>query len=240
MDLRALYHRVYETLCGRHPHLRPWHFQWLTGHHLYPELRRWLPTLRGRILDVGCRDKPYQRWATEASEYLGVDVVAGPKVDWVIEDGKPWPLPSESFDGVVCTQVLQHVRDLSNTLGEIERVLKPGGRLLMTVPFAYSLHGVIPDYWRMSRAGVVGLLGAGYEVEELQGLGGVGSTIAAFALNWIEVETGKHALTRVARGLLLPIWLLICLGTNLWAWALNIMDTTHSFYSNVLILARKR
>src|SRR5437660_11977884 len=74
------YDRIIAWLCGR-PRLYPWHFQWLAVRDLYRDLRHLLPTLAGRVLDVGCGEKPYAQWLTSAHEHVGLDVYAGPAVD---------------------------------------------------------------------------------------------------------------------------------------------------------------
>lgn len=75
--LGRLYRQIYEALCGKHPHLRPWHFQWLATVYLVRMLKLRLPQLTGRVLDVGCGDKPYQPWFAQATEYVGIDVAGG-------------------------------------------------------------------------------------------------------------------------------------------------------------------
>lgn len=57
---------------------------------------------------------------------------------------------SNSQDGYVCVSVLEHVYDFQEAILEMERTLRPGGKLLITVPFAYSHHDVV-DYWRFGR-----------------------------------------------------------------------------------------
>ncbi|MCX7914757.1 MAG: class I SAM-dependent methyltransferase [Verrucomicrobiae bacterium] len=58
-------------------------------------------------------------------------------------------LRSGSLDGILCSEVLEHVADFPAALREMARVLKPGGRLLITCPFLYPLHGP-QDYWRFT------------------------------------------------------------------------------------------
>ena len=78
------------------------------------------------VLDVGCGNKPYARWLTNAQEY------PGPSVDVVVQTGAPWPFVNDSFDAVLCTQVLEHVADLEHFVGQIHRVLKPGVTLVVS------------------------------------------------------------------------------------------------------------
>jgi hypothetical protein len=62
LNAAHIYRATYDTLCGRHPWERHWHFQWLAATDLRRELRRTLPKLSGRVLDVGCGQKPYTVW----------------------------------------------------------------------------------------------------------------------------------------------------------------------------------
>ena len=50
------------------------------------------------------------------------------------------PFKSASFDTVVALEVLEHVRNPDACLAEIDRVLRPDGRVLLTVPFVAPLH----------------------------------------------------------------------------------------------------
>ena len=125
--LGYIYRRIYDGICGHHPNLRPWHFQWLGAFYLYRQLRRILPEMGGKVLDVGCGGKPYRSWFGQVSDYIGLDVSPGPAVDVLAAPDEPWPLPDEHFDLVLSTQVLQHVANLHLFLAEMERVLKRGG-----------------------------------------------------------------------------------------------------------------
>lgn len=71
------YRRAYEWLCGKHPHSRPCHFQWLNKIYLRRALKTTLPHFVGRVLDFSCGQKPYRALFTQATEYIGIDVAAG-------------------------------------------------------------------------------------------------------------------------------------------------------------------
>lgn len=84
-------------------------------------------------------------------------------------------LQDDSQDAYLCVSVLEHVRDPLRALAEIHRTLRPGGRLLLTVPFAYPHHDLV-DYWRIGRDAYKDLF-PGYRILELARLGGTFSTL---------------------------------------------------------------
>lgn len=111
-----------------------------------------------RVLDIGCGEKPYLPFFSPfASEYVGIDVAEGPKVD-VVAPAEELPFPDSSFDLVLCTQALEHVADPGAVLTEIHRVLTPGGTALVSVPAVFLYHpdppGSDQDYWRWTHSGL--------------------------------------------------------------------------------------
>jgi SAM-dependent methyltransferase len=240
--LGGVYERVYGGICGRHPRLMPWHFQWLPSKVANTDLKRVLAECTGRILDVGCGAKPYERWLPEAevTEYTGVDRHPGPRVDIVVGRTGPWPIESESYDTVICTQVLEHVQDLPDTLGEIDRILKPGGKIVITLPFLYNAHGVPEDYRRLSVDGVRSHFSERFEIIESKGQGGVGSTLGLLFLNWVDSTANLSIIGRMAKGILLPLWLVLACVVNAIGWLLDRIDRTSCFYSNVILVGIKR
>lgn len=99
---------------------------------------------RMTVLDVGCGDgEHYGRWlATVAEKYHGLDV-SQTAVDAARQNGilaerhdltSAMPFPDATFDVVICMEVLEHLFDPAYTLGEIVRLLKPDGVVLMSVP----------------------------------------------------------------------------------------------------------
>jgi len=238
--LGALYDRVYDALAGRRPHLYPWHFQWLATCGIRRDLAQALPTCRGHLLDVGCGAKPYRALASGVTSYVGADIEAGPGVDLVLVPGEPWPVESASVDVILCTQVLEHVADLEQVWGELCRVLRPGGRLIATVPFTYNEHGTPHDYRRFSTHGFRRLAERDFVVDEVREQGGAGSTIVIQVLNWIDVTCNLTRAGRVVKGLLLPVWLVVSACANVLGWCLDRLDHTRQFYHNVWLVATRR
>lgn len=131
-------------------------------------LRPLLAAFRGRVLDVGAGEAPWREWISNA-EYVGLDVESADKFgmkrhdDVVYYDGGKFPFPDASFDHVLSVEVMEHVPDPSQFLGEVTRVLRKGGSLVLTVPWSARLHHIPHDYSRFSRFALGALLvSAGY------------------------------------------------------------------------------
>lgn len=126
------------------------------------------------LLDVGCGIKPY-RALFDVAEYVGLDIDSDAAralgaADFYY-DGKRFPFDSGRFRAVLCNQVLEHVFNPEAFLSEVHRVLGPGGRLLLTVPFVWDEHEQPWDYARYSTFGLRALLErAGFRVLEQQKL----------------------------------------------------------------------
>jgi SAM-dependent methyltransferase len=111
---------------------------------LFRGIDRHAHRLRGRLLDFGCGRKPYQSLFA-VSEYVGMDIAssghdhAGESID-VFYDGTHIPFPDGHFDSVFASEVLEHVFNLDEVLGELWRVMKPGAMALFTLPFVWAEH----------------------------------------------------------------------------------------------------
>jgi SAM-dependent methyltransferase len=116
---------------------------------------------RSRVLDVGAGEAPYAELFAH-TDYVTLDwegsLHPGARAADVTASADAIPLPDASFDVVVLTQVLEHVRRPGSVLAEIARVLRPGGRLLATVPFVWELHEEPHDYWRFTPYALAALL----------------------------------------------------------------------------------
>lgn len=119
---------------------------------LAPELK----STQGTVLDVGCGSQPYRHLLPSNANYVGIDHSIGRSLfgyhhpDTVFFDGDRWPVLAGSVDTVLCTEVLEHVYDVPQFLSEAIRTLKPGGQLMMTVPFSARCHYIPADYWRFT------------------------------------------------------------------------------------------
>ena len=133
------------------------------------------PRARGRLLDVGCGDKPYEDiFRPFVTEYVGIEHEATfsatsaqnyrKKPDYYY-DGKRLPFEDGSFDTVLNVQVLEHTPHPGVLVREMSRVLKPDGQLILTAPFEFRLHEEPHDFFRYTPHGLAALCSeAGLEV----------------------------------------------------------------------------
>jgi SAM-dependent methyltransferase len=145
----------------------------------------------GVLLDVGCGERPFETYRTSrVSQWIGVDVPSNPRAD-IHAFAHDIPVESETADTVLCTEVLEHVPDPSATIRELFRVLKPGGRLILTVPQYWPIHEEPYDYFRYTSFGLKRLLEeAGFEIVE-QKRAGTGVRVAAVAFNLTLFSAGE-------------------------------------------------
>jgi SAM-dependent methyltransferase len=137
------------------------------------------------VLDAGAGEgmhRPYFDHATyESADFLEVDKEYAP-VDYVC-DLRSIPVPDERFELVLLTQVLEHLPEPKETLRELHRVLRPGGRLWLSTPLYFPEHEQPYDFFRYTQFGLRYLLEqAGFEVEELSWLEGFLGTLSQQAL----------------------------------------------------------
>jgi ubiquinone/menaquinone biosynthesis C-methylase UbiE len=98
-----------------------------------------------RVLDVGCGEGRFASELLRAGvSVLGIDVAEeplrrarerDPALDLrLVEADEPWPIEDASFDAVWAGEMIEHVLDTAGWLSEVRRVLRPGGRLLLSTP----------------------------------------------------------------------------------------------------------
>lgn len=106
------------------------------------------------VIEIGSRNengsiKPYIL-KFQPTKYLGIDIFDGPDVDIVVDGTKMLEvIPKESFDVVICTEVLEHVRDWRALIHNMKMVLREDGLLIVTTrSIGFGFHAFPNDFWR--------------------------------------------------------------------------------------------
>lgn len=195
----------------------------------------------GDWLDVGCGSRPYEhlfavgRWVGMDVEVSGHDP-ADISCD-VVYDGRSFPFPAASFDGVLCTQVLEHAADADALVAEVARVLRPGGVAVVTAPMVWPEHERPYDFRRFTAIGLRSMLErAGFEdIETTPTVTGAG-TVAQLSSLWTHAHIGRGV----------PVWsslvtLFACAPIQLYGLFLGaIVPDDGTFYGDTAVLARRR
>jgi SAM-dependent methyltransferase len=196
---------------------------------IWNDLAGVLPHAAGEVLDVGCGAQPYRTLFSSAAHYRGIDAATAKSYfgydvpDTVYYDGDVWPVADASVDFVLCTETLEHVLEPQQFLREGRRCLRPGGSILLTVPFAARWHFIPYDYWRITPSGLQHLLRISGFIETRVYARGNAGTVACYKmmaviLPWL-MPVGSTAMGRWTRRLLatplIPLVVILAAAANL-------------------------
>ncbi|HXI32725.1 MAG TPA: class I SAM-dependent methyltransferase [Gemmatimonadales bacterium] len=102
------------------------------------------------VLDIGARDGGLRHVLPGGTRYQGVEIdPAFAEPDILIHDiSQGLPFPADSYDFAFCLEILEHLPDPFQAIGEIHRLLKPAGVLIVSVPNPYHFKEII---WNVLR-----------------------------------------------------------------------------------------
>lgn len=127
---------------------------------------RWLEKYnhlyRGIVYDLGCGEAPYKGWFSQcADSYIGVDwsdSFHNTKADIVANLNERLPIDDAVADTVLSLSVIEHLSEPQIMLNEAHRILKPGGGLILQVPWQWQVHEAPYDFFRYTPYGLRMLL----------------------------------------------------------------------------------
>ncbi len=216
--------------------------RWLFSPASYSHYKVTLPMLRqyarGRLIDVGCGDMPFRAFLLkQVDAYDSLDLYPrAPDVTFVGDVQNMSFCADNSFDTVICLEVLEHVRDAFKAVQEMHRILRADGMLILSVPHISRLHDEPNDYYRFTQYGLLHILeSAGFQVLSLQKRGGLFSFLG-------------HQLSTVCLGV---VWNVPLLKDMVWflnSWLVtrlsyaldSVVDGSGTFAMGYSVAAKKR
>ncbi len=214
---------------------------YITRSGLLKAISKHAPDLGGDILDFGCGSKPYEALFVNAKSYTGVDIkVSGhnhrnSNIDYFY-DGKLLPFPNQCFDSIVCFEVLEHIFNLEEIMTEIRRVLKPGGKLLISLPFAWDEHEAPFDFARYTSFGIKHILEKhGFDVLDY-----TKTNTYVLAIQQLFIEyLAKNVSPKKGLGRRL-FQITVIFPLNVWSVCINfILPKRYDYFTNQVVLSKK-
>lgn len=141
---------------SKHPNRRA--INWLLYEISDRFLEKYSPHFRGALYDLGCGEKSHESFfLRHADRYIGVDwagTLHSLKADVIADLNKPLPIENNAADSVVSLSVLEHLCEPQTMLNEAWRILKPGGAIVLQVPWQWWIHEAPYDYYRYTPYGL--------------------------------------------------------------------------------------
>jgi len=133
----------------------------------------------GDLIDMGCGRVPlYQAYQQYADSITCVDwdnaLTENIHIDFSVDLNSDLPMATNSYDTIILSAVLEHIRDPQHLWSEMYRILRPRGKVILNVPYFYWLHAEPYDYYRYTKYALQYLAEkSGFEVSKVDALGGV-------------------------------------------------------------------
>mgnify|MGYP001594880018 CR=1 FL=1 len=173
---------------------------------LKQQIKRYAHYITGVVLDAGSGEGERYKKFLNFDKYVKLDInfVNKPNIIGSVEN---IPAESESFDSIISTQVLEHVKNPRKTIEEFYRVLKPGGYCLITVPQMNEIHEEPDDYFRFTKYGLEEIFkNSDFKIILIDQRGGFWATNAQIKTRYI-IDLFRLNKVRLLRWILEPfIW----------------------------------
>jgi SAM-dependent methyltransferase len=166
----------------------------------------------GHVYDFGCGEAPFRSFVEACGgRYIGIDWGSSQHdvaADIIADLNNTVPLPDACADTVMSISVLEHLHSPHRMLSEAHRVLRPGGRLVLQVPWMWRVHEEPHDYFRFTPFGLQHLLQqAGFKSVEVTPTNGVFGMLS-LKLNYASrrLVRGPTPVRRLVTAALTPSW----------------------------------
>lgn len=115
-----------------------------------------------KVLDIGARAGEHTEYFPNA---VSIDIDPDRKPD-IVADARELPFQENTFEGIVCSEVLEHIPDPARAIAEMRRVLIPGGFVVLTTRFLFPIHDAPGDFFRFTPYALRELF-KGWEIAEI-------------------------------------------------------------------------
>lgn len=139
---------------------------------------------KGKLIDLGCGKVPlYHVYKSHIEDCVCVDwpnsMHQNIHVDLECNLNGVLPFNAQIFDTIILSDVLEHIHSPQVLWAEMSRILKPGGYLMMNIPFYYWIHEEPYDYFRYTKYAIEKFsLESGFEIIKLIPMGGLPEVLA--------------------------------------------------------------
>ena len=145
------------------------------------------------VLEIGPKDfKATPSIVNDSNVVETVDIVQNMSTTYVCDlTSDKVSIPQNRFDVIYCLEVIEHCSNPSKLLTTISTLLKPNGKICISFPFQFRLHGPIPDNWRISEYGFKQLCSdSGLSIDKLEAL--IEPSRPAFPLHYTAICSKKN------------------------------------------------
>lgn len=175
-------------------------------------LERTISSYKGVLYDFGCGEAPHKDFFLEHVEkYVGVDwggSLHNTNADITADLNKPLPIESAVADTIVSFSVMEHLCEPQMMLNEAFRILKPNGKIVLQVPWQWSIHEAPYDFFRYTPYGLKYMFEkSGFEEVEVQAQSGF-FTMIIMKVNYFSARfvCGPKPLKLIVKAVLIPVW----------------------------------
>ena len=178
-------------------------YNWLVHKIVLDHLSKVIPRYaRGRLIDIGCRNKPYKALTKPVvDEHIGIDhseSLHDLKYVNIIADAYDTTEPDTSCDTILSTSVLEHLERPEEAISEMYRIVKTGGHIILTCPLFWHIHEEPRDFFRYTKYGLRYMFEkVGFEIVEIRPLSGFVVTFAQEFVYYLNLFKRNRMLTYI-------------------------------------------